>query len=118
MMAEPVPCRAAALHQCNYTSGLTIGGSLVSDSTSRVGPAEAITVRVTPDTFAALQLAQPFIGRRSMQDLLGMIIDDFLSDLERREPGFQTALTGLVEARARQAGVLARRNTDRTRTKA
>lgn len=70
---------------------------------------EQILVRVPRETYTALQLAQPFERRRSMQDLVSAIIDDFLEALRHREPGFETALTGLREAETRTEGVLARR---------
>jgi len=76
---------------------------------------QQILVRVTDETYAGLQLAQPFVRRRSMQDLVGAIIDEFLEALLDREPGFRKAVAGLREAAAREDGVLARRTTDGAR---
>lgn len=73
--------------------------------------AEQVLVRLTPETYTALQLAQPFVQRRSMQDLLETIVDDFLDQLRAQEPGFQQALAGLRESQARSQGVLSRRTT-------
>lgn len=70
---------------------------------------EQILVRLSPETYAALQLAQPFVQRRSMQDLLAMIIDEFLETLRAQDPGYQQALLGLRESQARREGVLTRR---------
>ena len=70
---------------------------------------ETILVRVSPDVYAALQLAQPFVQRRSMQDLLALIIDDFLESLRASDSGFEKALVGLRESQARREGVLTRR---------
>jgi hypothetical protein len=77
-------------------------------SSKRTAP---LIVRVSLDTYSAMQLAQPFAQRRSMQDLLSAIIDDFLSNLRANDAGFEKALVGLRESRARQAGVLSRRTT-------
>jgi hypothetical protein len=68
-----------------------------------------VLVRVSAETYAALQLAQPFVHRRSMQDLVASIIDEFLLDLRDNDPGFEKANIGLRESRARQEGTLARR---------
>jgi hypothetical protein len=70
---------------------------------------ELISVRVPIDVHAALQLAQPFVQRRSMQDLAAAIIDDFLDQLRHQDPGFEKALVGLRESQARREGVLSRR---------
>ena len=70
---------------------------------------EQVLVRLAPETYAALQLAQPFVQRRSMQDLLAMIIEDFLETLRAGDPGYQQALVGLRESQARRDGVLAKR---------
>ncbi len=70
-----------------------------------------ILVRVSPDVYAALQLAQPFVQRRSMQDLLVLIIDDFLKSLRASDSGFEKALVGLRESQARREGVLTHRTT-------
>jgi hypothetical protein len=70
-----------------------------------------LIVRVSLETYSAMQLAQPFAQRRSMQDLLSAIIDDFLSDLRANDAGFEKALVGLRESQARRAGVLSRRTT-------
>ncbi|MCX5068757.1 hypothetical protein OOJ91_23220 [Micromonospora lupini] len=70
---------------------------------------EQILIRVDAETYTALQLAQPFEGRRSMQDLVCAIIEDFVVGLRSREPGFEKALLGLREAQAPKDGVLARR---------
>lgn len=75
---------------------------------SKVKP-EQILVRVPPETYSALQLAQPFVGRRSMQDLVSAVLEDFLADLRARDPGFQKAVVGLRESEARSVGVLMRR---------
>ena len=74
---------------------------------------EQVLVRVSPDLFAALQLAMPFVGRRSMQDLSAGVLDDFVSDLADRDPGFKEALTGLAESKARRSGILAKRRAAR-----
>jgi len=71
---------------------------------------EPILVRVSQETYTALQLAQPFEGRRSMQDLVHAMIEDYLRSLRHREPGFEKALAGLREAQARTDGVLARKS--------
>lgn len=76
---------------------------------ANVANKEQILIRVDPETYTALQLAQPFEGRRSMQDLVCGIIEDFLIALRSREPGFEKALFGLREAQAAKDGVLARR---------
>ncbi|MBO0805305.1 MAG: hypothetical protein J2P25_19780 [Nocardiopsaceae bacterium] len=70
---------------------------------------EQILVRVPAEVYSALQLAQPFVGRRSMQDLLVSIIDEFLSTLREQDPGFEQALVGLRESLALREGVLAKR---------
>jgi hypothetical protein len=72
---------------------------------------EQLIVRVAAEVHSALQLAQPFAQRRSMQDLLGAIIDDFLNGLRASDPGFEKALIGLRESQARRQGVLAHRTT-------
>jgi hypothetical protein len=66
---------------------------------------EQVLVGLSPETYTALQLAQPFVQRRSMQDLL----DEFLTALRSQDPGFQQALVGLRESQARSDGVLSRR---------
>ena len=73
---------------------------------------EQLLIRVTPETYSALQLAQPFVQRRSMQDLVCSVIDDFLDDLRTRDPGYERALIGLRESQARRDGVLSRRTTN------
>jgi hypothetical protein len=78
-------------------------------TSSRSGRSEQVLVRVAPETYVALQLAQPFVQRRSMQDLLGSIIDDFLNTLRDQDPGFEQALVGLRESLALREGVLAKR---------
>jgi hypothetical protein len=79
----------------------------------RASPAERkleqVLVRLSPETYAALQLAQPFVQRRSMQDLLAMIIDGFLDTLRAQDPGYQQALVSLRESQARRDGVLTKR---------
>jgi hypothetical protein len=70
-----------------------------------------LLIRVSAETYAALQLAQPFVQRRSMQDLLAAVIDAFVENLRTQDPGYQKALTGLRESEARREGVLARRST-------
>ena len=72
---------------------------------------EQVLVRLPSETYAALQLAQPFVRCRSMQDLLAAVIDEFLTTLRSEDPGFQQALVGLRESRARHDGVLSRRRT-------
>jgi hypothetical protein len=72
---------------------------------------EQVNVRVSPEIYAALQLAQPFVQRRSMQELLKEIIEDFVASLRARDPGYEKALLGLRESEARKSGVLARRTT-------
>ena len=72
---------------------------------------EQVVVRLSPDIYTALQLAQPFVQRRSMQDLLTAVIDDFLNKLRSEDPGFKQALVGLRESQARRDGVLSRRGT-------
>ncbi len=67
---------------------------------------EQLIVRVSRETYSALQLAQPFVRRRSMQDLLSGIINDFLDKLRKDDGGFEKALVGLRESEARQEGVL------------
>jgi hypothetical protein len=74
---------------------------------------QQLLVRVSAETHAALQLAQPFAQRRSMQDLLAAIIDEFLTNLRAQDPGYQKALTGLRESQARRDGVLTRRSAAR-----
>lgn len=78
-------------------------------TTSARRKAEQVLVRLSPEVYTALQLAQPFVRRRSMQDLLASIIDDFLDDLRLDDPGYQQALIGLRESQARSDGVLAKR---------
>jgi hypothetical protein len=72
---------------------------------------EQLLVRVSPETYTALQLAQAFEQKRSMQDLLAAVIDDFLVGLRATDVGFEKALVGLRESEARRAGVLSRRET-------
>ena len=70
---------------------------------------EQVLVRLSPETYSALQLAQPFAGRRSMQDLLASVIDDYLDHLRANDDGYARALVGLRESQARREGVLSRR---------
>ena len=70
---------------------------------------EQLIVRVSLETYSAMQLAQPFAQRRSMQDLLSAIIDDFLDNLRASDDGFEKALVGLRESQARRQGVLSHR---------
>jgi hypothetical protein len=70
---------------------------------------EQVLVRLSPETYSAMQLAQPFVGRRSMQDLLAAVIDDFLSTLRTADDGYARALVGLRELQARREGVLSRK---------
>jgi hypothetical protein len=70
---------------------------------------EQVLVRLSPDTYTALQLAQPFVQRRSMQDLMAMIIDEFLDTLHSQDPGYHQAVAGLRESQARRDGVLTKR---------
>jgi hypothetical protein len=74
---------------------------------------EPLIVRVPLGTYSALQLAQPFAKRRTMQDLLTTIIDEFLENLRAKDPGFEKALLGLRESEAREEGVLTRRSATR-----
>jgi hypothetical protein len=71
-----------------------------------------LIVRVSPETYSAMQLAQPFAQRRSMQDLLSAIIDDFLSNLLANDAVFEKALVGLRESEAQRTDVLCRRTTE------
>jgi hypothetical protein len=80
----------------------------VSSRTARA--TQQLLIRVSAETYAALQLAQPFAHRRSMQDLLASVIDDFVENLRTQDPGYQKALTGLRESEARRDGVLTRRS--------
>jgi hypothetical protein len=75
---------------------------------------EQLMIRVSPETYSALQIAQPFVSRRSMQDLVATIINDFLVDLRDRDPGFKQAIVGLRESEARREGVLSRRTTSKS----
>jgi hypothetical protein len=72
-----------------------------------------IMLRVPDEIYYALQLAQPFVRRRSMQDLVAGMIDEFLENLRMSDPGFEKALTGLRESEARKEGVLTRRTATR-----
>jgi hypothetical protein len=74
------------------------------------GKSEALLVRVSLETYSALQLAQPFVHRRSMQDLLTAIIQDFLVDLRAQDAGFERALEGLRASQARDSGIVSRRS--------
>jgi hypothetical protein len=74
---------------------------------------EQLIVRVSLETYSAMQLAQPFVQRRSMQDFLTSIIDDFLQNLRTTNAGFEKALVGLRESEARRDGVLTRRAASR-----
>lgn len=80
---------------------------------SEKAPTATVLCRVPEATYVALQLAQPFVKRKSMQDLAKAIIDDFIADLRRRDPGFDKAVTGLRESRAQAEGTLARRRAGR-----
>lgn len=77
--------------------------------TSSAKITEQLIVRVSLETYSAMQLAQPFAQRRSMQDLLSAIIDDFLDNVRASDAGFEKALLGLRESQARRQGVLSRR---------
>ena len=77
------------------------------------GKQAQILVRVPPETYAALQLANAFEGKRSMQGLVRAILDDYIASLRRREPGYEKALVGWKESKAREAGVLAKRTAGR-----
>jgi hypothetical protein len=83
-------------------------------ATAKSSKTEQLAIRVSPETFSALQIAQPFVRRRSMQDLVAAIINDFLVDLRARDPGFEQALVGLRESEARSTGVLSRRTTSKS----
>lgn len=76
-------------------------------------PTEQILVRVSPETYSGLQLAQVFQDRRSMQDLVGGLLVDFVANLRVNDPGFEKALIGLRESRAQRDGQLAKRRTGR-----
>lgn len=80
---------------------------------SSVRKTEPLIVRVSLETYSAMQLAQPFAERRTMQDLLASIIDDFLENLRATDTGFEKALVGLRESQARKEGVLTRRTATR-----
>jgi hypothetical protein len=83
-------------------------------ATAKSSKTEQLLIRVPPEIYSALQVAQPFVRRRSMQDLVAAIIYDFLVDLRARDPGFEQALVGLRESEARSAGVLSRRTTSKS----
>jgi hypothetical protein len=70
---------------------------------------EQILVRVSADVYTALQVAQPFAGKRSMQDLVAWVLSNFLDDLMAHDEGFRQAIQGLRESQARSSGILARR---------
>ena len=72
---------------------------------------EQVLVRLPHTTYSALQLALPFAGRRSMQDLLAAVIDEYLATLRSNDDGYAHALIGLRESEARREGVLSRRRT-------
>lgn len=73
---------------------------------------EQILVRVPPELFASLQLALPFVQRRSMQDLVSS--EGFVEALGNDDPGFALAVTCLSESQARRSGILARRRVQGT----
>jgi hypothetical protein len=75
---------------------------------------EQILVRVTPELFASLQLALPFVQRRSMQDLVSSVLEGFVEALGNDDPGFSLAVTCLSESQARRSGILARRRVQGT----
>jgi hypothetical protein len=75
---------------------------------------EQILVRVTPELFASMQLALPFVQRRSMQDLVSSVLEGFVEALGQDDPGFALACTGLSESQARRSGILARRRVQGT----
>ena len=76
---------------------------------------EQILIRVSPETYSVLQLAQPFVGKRSMQDLICVALDDFLAKLRNDDAGFKKAVAGLRESEARRPGVPTRRTPGETR---
>jgi hypothetical protein len=92
------------------TTGLKEARRVAASPTKKT---EQLIVRVSLETYSAMQLAQPFVQRRSMQDLLTSIIDDFLQNLRTTNVGFEKALVGLRESEARRDGVLTRRAASR-----
>jgi len=82
-------------------------------SESEKSTTATVLCRVPLETYELLQLAQPFVQRRSMQDLALSIIEAFLKDLRRRNAGFEKAVVGLRESRAQEEGKLARRHATR-----
>lgn len=80
---------------------------------SSAGKPVPVLVRVPQETYDALQLAMPFQGQRSMQGLMRKILEDHVSSLRHRNPGYAHALVDLAESQAREAGVLARRTASR-----
>ena len=83
-----------------------------TDGTTR--NSEQILVRVTPELFASMQLALPFVQRRSMQDLVSSVLEGFVEALGQDDPGFARACTCLSESQARRSGILARRRVQGT----
>jgi hypothetical protein len=75
---------------------------------------EQILVHVTPELFASMQLALPFVQRRSMQDLVSSVLESFVEALGQEDPGFALACTGLSESQARRSGILAHRRVQGT----
>ena len=45
-------------------------------------------MHVTPELFASMQLALPFVQRRSMQDLVSSVLESFVGALGQDDPGF------------------------------
>lgn len=74
---------------------------------------EQILVRVGTTTREALMLAVVFERKRSMQQLVAGLLQDYVTDLAAKDPGFAKALAGLAESSAQRDGVLARRRAGR-----
>ena len=75
-----------------------------TDGTTR--KSDQILVRMTPELFASMQLALPFVQRRSMQDLVSSVLEGFVEALGQDDPGFALACTCLSESQARRSGSL------------
>lgn len=86
------------------------------DIDSKTRKSEQILVRVTPELFTSLQLALPFVQRRSMQDLVSSVLEGFVEALGNDDPGYALAVTCVTESRARRSGILARRRVEGTPT--
>jgi hypothetical protein len=77
--------------------------------TNKPASTKPVLVRLPRETYVAMQLSLPFVQRSSMQEVLAIFIDDYLTHLAESDPGFDQALQGLRESEARRDGVLARR---------